>query len=241
MYTTWLAFQDWRYPALRALGGFAVAALTGLILRRVPLEFAFRPQFLGGLSPAGPAASLSPAGRGAEAPHSGSAPVQTIRIRRLSYDAVMGAGTAVAAAAPRRPAWRALGASVGGVLSHVRADFLEMSVYFMFGVFIAAAMKTFIPTGAFAQLADGTFSGPLAMMLTAFTLSLCSEADAFPAARFTEFNLNAKLAFLVFGPMLDIKLLMMYRSMFRSRFVAAFAAVVSLLVLVYALLLGGLR
>lgn len=232
MLTTWLAFQDWRYPALRALGGFLVASLTGLILRRLPLDFAFRPQFLAGLNGALPEAGRS-----------------RIHIRRIAYDAALYAhASGSAAAAPTLELPPSLGqrlapfgGSVRQVLAHVRSDFLEMSVYFLFGVFIASAMKTFIPPSTFSHLAAGTVSGPLAMMVTAFVLSLCSEADAFPAASFTEFSLNAKLAFLVLGPMLDIKLLMMYRSMFRSRFVAAFASLVVVLVLAFALALGGLR
>lgn len=226
MLSTWQAFHDWRYPVLRAVGGFIVASLAGLLLRRVPLEFAFRPQFLAGLGQ-----GLPPA-----------APVQPTP-RRLEFSPVLnplGANAAATLANPPRRARQRL-AGLRQVLAHVRVDFLEMSVYFLFGVFIASAMKTFIPSSALEQLAHGLFSGPLAMMLTAFGLSLCSEADAFAAASFTEFSLHSKLAFLVLGPMLDIKLLMMYRSMFRSRFVAALAGCITLLVLAFALTIGVLN
>ena len=58
----------------------------------------------------------------------------------------------------------------------------------------------------------------LMMMGFAFLFCLCSEADAFVAANFQPINAwppAAKLAFLVLGPMLDIKLYLMYTRVFR--------------------------
>ncbi|MBV8968062.1 MAG: permease, partial [Verrucomicrobia bacterium] len=50
-------------------------------------------------------------------------------------------------------------------------------------------------------------------------LTLCSTSDAFIAATFTSFPLFARMAFLVFGPMFDFKLLFLYSVLFRKRFV----------------------
>jgi uncharacterized membrane protein YraQ (UPF0718 family) len=57
------------------------------------------------------------------------------------------------------------------------------------------------------------------MMALAATLCLCSTTDAFIAATFSMFPTVAKLAFLVFGPMVDLKLIFLYSSIFRKRFV----------------------
>ena len=40
----------------------------------------------------------------------------------------------------------------------------------------------------------------------AVVLAICSEADAFVAAAFGQFSPTARLAFLVVGPMVDVKL-----------------------------------
>jgi uncharacterized membrane protein YraQ (UPF0718 family) len=53
----------------------------------------------------------------------------------------------------------------------------------------------------------------------AFLLSLCSEADAFVAISFGGFTLGSQLAFLNFGPVLDVKLAVLYGAMFRKGFV----------------------
>jgi hypothetical protein len=69
---------------------------------------------------------------------------------------------------------------------------------------------------------------------------LCSEADAFVAWSFRDFSISSRLAFLVLGPMLDMKLIAMYTRVFRRRTIVILCA--SSLVLVFAatLLLSSL-
>jgi hypothetical protein len=50
-------------------------------------------------------------------------------------------------------------------------------------------------------------------------LSLCSQSDAFVAASFVQFGPGRELAFLVFGPLLNLKLASMYAGTFRRGFV----------------------
>jgi uncharacterized membrane protein YraQ (UPF0718 family) len=63
----------------------------------------------------------------------------------------------------------------------------------------------------------------LALALLAVVLSICSEADAFVAASLTQFSLTARLAFLVVGPMVDLKLFAMQAGAFGRRFAIRFA------------------
>lgn len=56
------------------------------------------------------------------------------------------------------------------------------------------------------------------MMLLAFVLSVCSTVDAFLALSFANtFTTGSILAFLVFGPMVDIKSSLMFLGVFRRR------------------------
>jgi uncharacterized membrane protein YraQ (UPF0718 family) len=72
----------------------------------------------------------------------------------------------------------------------------------------------------------------LTMMALSIVLCLCSEADAFVAASFTKLDAAAKLAFLVVGPMVDIKLYVMYLRVFRARLILTIIPVVITLVFV---------
>ena len=105
-------------------------------------------------------------------------------------------------------------------------DFVDVGVYFTIGVAITALFNTGIAPGAvwLDGLAGNTFIAPAALMTLAFILSLCSTSDAFIAATLAKFTWGAKLAFLVFGPMLDVKLLFLYQTVLRKKFILYLSA-----------------
>lgn len=57
----------------------------------------------------------------------------------------------------------------------------------------------------------------------AVILAVCSEADAFVATSFTAFSPTARLAFMVVGPAVDLKLIAMQQGTFGARFTRVFA------------------
>jgi hypothetical protein len=92
------------------------------------------------------------------------------------------------------------------------------------GAVLAATAKLFISPSEVETLSrEQPFLAIPAMMLLAVLMCLCSEADAFVAASFTNMHLSAKVAFLVLGPMLDLKLLLMYTRVFRRRLIVTIA------------------
>ncbi|MBD3422347.1 MAG: permease [Chitinivibrionales bacterium] len=124
-------------------------------------------------------------------------------------------------------------------LRHARDDFFDVAPYLVIGTLVAAIIRSSIPASAIEQLADRPLLSIGGMMAFAFALNLCSEADAFIAASFAGIvPLAGQMAFMVLGPMLDIKLLLMYRSVFRGKFIVVLSSVVILLVLAYMLLFG---
>jgi len=110
-------------------------------------------------------------------------------------------------------------------VGHAAHDFLDIGRFLVVGAFVAGLAQTLVPRQAFAVVLSVPFLSILIMMGLAIALNLCSEADAFVAAsfRFTPVPLSAQLAFMVLGPMLDIKLLIMYLSVFRKRTILVLA------------------
>ena len=104
-------------------------------------------------------------------------------------------------------------------------DFADVAVYFSIGVTITALFNTGIAPGAswLDSLAHHQVAAPAALMALAFVLSLCSTSDAFIAATLDKFSWGAKLAFLTFGPMMDVKLLFLYQTVLRKRFIVLLA------------------
>ena len=101
-------------------------------------------------------------------------------------------------------------------------DFLDTAMYFAIGVVITSAFNTQINQSLLNAVAGNDWLAIPSLMGLAIVLSLCSTSDAFIAAPMTAFSMAAKLAFLVFGPMMDIKLLFMYSSVFQRKVVVSF-------------------
>ena len=102
-------------------------------------------------------------------------------------------------------------------------DFLDVGMYFVIGVMITALYRTQIPQGLVDNFASSDWVGIPVMMILAFVLSLCSTSDAFIASQMLSFSSAAKLAFLTYGPMMDVKLVFMYSSVFKPKFVLILA------------------
>lgn len=103
---------------------------------------------------------------------------------------------------------------------HLGSDFFFMGRFVVLGAAIAALLQTAVPQSIVGGVAQTPLIGALALMGLAFVLSLCSEADAFVAVSFVQFPVGSQLAFLVFGPVVDAKLALLYGATFRRRFVA---------------------
>ena len=102
-------------------------------------------------------------------------------------------------------------------------DFLDVAVYFVIGAAAAALFGTAVNQEIILPLAENPPLAITSLMALASVLSVCSTTDAFIAATLTTFPMAAKLAFLVFGPMLDFKLLFLYGAAFSRRFVLLLA------------------
>jgi uncharacterized membrane protein YraQ (UPF0718 family) len=97
-------------------------------------------------------------------------------------------------------------------------EFFEMGRYLIIGAMLAALMQTFIPQTALLELGQGPFTSILVMIALAVILSICSTVDAFVSLAFVGTFMNGSiLAFLVFGPMVDIKSTLMFLQVFRKK------------------------
>jgi len=126
-------------------------------------------------------------------------------------------------------------------------EFFDMGKYLIMGAALAAIAQTFVSRDIILNIGQNSLSSIAAMMTFAFGISVCSSADAFIAASFAgNFTTGSLLAFMVSGPMIDMKNNLMMLSAFKARFVIALIMIVCLLVIGSTLLInivsvGGLR
>jgi uncharacterized membrane protein YraQ (UPF0718 family) len=105
----------------------------------------------------------------------------------------------------------------------LRHDVIHAGGYLVLGAAAAATINVLVPERWLQTLADNPVLSILALAILAVLLSICSEADAFVAASLSQFSLTSRLAFLVVGPMVDLKLISMQAGVFGRRFAVRFA------------------
>lgn len=111
---------------------------------------------------------------------------------------------------------------------HAAGEFFDMGKYLIFGAFLTAIVQTFVPRTLLVDIAQNDWASSAFMMFFAYIISICSTSDAFVASSFAAtFSAGSLLAFLVFGPMLDLKSTLMLLSAFRARFVLLLIALVA--------------
>jgi hypothetical protein len=116
---------------------------------------------------------------------------------------------------------------MGLFIRHSQAEFFNVGKYLMIGAFVAAIFQTTITKAISFQNGTGFTVSLLVMMVMAFLLSLCSSSDAVIARSFaSSFPLGAVMGFLVLGPMMDIKNVIMLSSGFSKRFIGRLIVVV---------------
>ena len=125
---------------------------------------------------------------------------------------------------PTSPSWVD---KSGAAFTHAMDDFLAVGHYLVIGAFIAALAQTYIDRSSFLSLAAVPVLSVVLMMALAILLNLCSEADAFIAASFQGLMpMPAQMAFMLTGPMFDLKLLLMYQSVFKRRAIVVLATLI---------------
>ena len=118
---------------------------------------------------------------------------------------------------------------VGEILEHASHDFLDTARYLVLGITAASLLRVIVPTEALVSLAASPAAAAGVGLLLAYLLSLCSAADAFVArSLLASLPFSATLAFLLLGPMIDLK-----NTILLSRFIRA-KQLVALVTMVFA-------
>ena len=103
-------------------------------------------------------------------------------------------------------------------LENVNQEFQELGGMLILGSAIAAIIQVFVPREVVFSLGQDSITSILAMMFLAAIVSICSTVDSFFALSFAgTFTSSSLLAFLVFGPTIDIKAIGLMLSIFKPK------------------------
>ena len=119
------------------------------------------------------------------------------------------------------------------VLQHGSREFLDLAALLVLGCAIAATVQTLLPRSWLLAVGGAPTISVLSLMLLAVVVSVCSSVDAFLALGFAaQVTPGALLAFLVLGPVVDLKLLGLFRVLFKPKAIALTSAAAAVAVLV---------
>ncbi len=180
--STWAAFPNQPWLLLtRPIGAFLLALLLSSLLLLLPEAQLLAPDLL--------------------AERRLNQPLSQVGLLERS-SGLVGAGSAAdgAAVSPAPVDWIL-------VLQHGSIEFLNLTSLLVLGCGIAAVVQTWLPRSWLLALGSDPTISIVALMLLALVVSVCSSVDAFLALGFAaQITPGALLAFLLLGPVVDLKL-----------------------------------
>ena len=118
------------------------------------------------------------------------------------------------------------------LIQHSTREFLGLLTLLVLGSALAAVVQTWLPRSWLLALGSAPTLSVIALMLLALVVSVCSSVDAFLALGFAaQVTPGALLAFLLLGPVVDLKLAGLFTVLLTPRAIAITAASASLMVL----------
>ena len=205
--STWAAFPDqpWLLAA-RPLGALVIALALATLLGRLPEARLLTPALLEERRLSQPLSRVS-------------------LLERRS--GLIGGGSA-----PEPPALPARRPPLAEVLGHGSTEFLDLALLLVLGCAIAALVQTAVPRAWLLAVGGAPTLSIFSLMLLSLVVSVCSSVDAFLALGFAaQVTPGALLAFLLLGPVMDLKLVGLFGVLFQPRAILLTAVAAGLVVL----------
>ncbi|MDT0466349.1 permease [Streptomyces gibsoniae] len=118
-------------------------------------------------------------------------------------------------------------------------DFLHAGGFLVVGAMAAATFNVAVPRSVLDTFSGSPWLSVLFLAGLAVILAVCSEADAFVAASLSGFSPVARLAFMVVGPMVDLKLIALQAGTFGRAFAARFSTATTVVAILCSSLIGA--
>jgi uncharacterized membrane protein YraQ (UPF0718 family) len=139
---------------------------------------------------------------------------------------------------PKRSGGRPPGGGLRAFASGLQHDFLHAGGFLVVGAAAAATFAVVVPRSLLEVFTGSAWLSVLLLALLAVVLCVCSEADAFVAASLSGFSPTARLAFMVVGPMVDLKLIALQTGTFGRAFAVRFSTATWVVAVMSSVLVG---
>lgn len=127
-------------------------------------------------------------------------------------------------------------AKIFEVARHTANDLFEVVKYLMFGALIASLIQVLLPRNILTIFNNNQVLSIITLMLFAYLISLCSTSDSFVGkSLLNSFSKSSILAYLILGPMIDIKNTIVLFGNYKKSFVITLISLIFITVLIASL------
>ncbi|MDD3340861.1 MAG: permease [Bacilli bacterium] len=124
------------------------------------------------------------------------------------------------------------------ILIRANKEFWDICKYLIIGALIASVMQVYVPRDILTSISSNSILSIVCLMIFAYLLSLCSTSDSFVAKTFiNQFSNSAVLAFLLLGPMIDIKNTIVLTGNYQPKFIVKLLVYIFVCVFLTALII----
>ncbi len=119
---------------------------------------------------------------------------------------------------------------IEAVMKGARYEFFRVMKYLIFGAFISSLIQTLIPQTTKTFFGSSLIMQQIVMIAAAIFMSTCSTSNAFIGRSFLRnFQMMPIMSYIVLGPMLDIKNMMMLSEIIKKKYLVLLGTVISLM------------
>lgn len=122
------------------------------------------------------------------------------------------------------------------IINHTMLDMYDVLKYLMLGAFITAIFQTIIPRGIITVFNNNQVLSIITMMIFAYLISLCSTSDSFVGkSLLSQFSTTSVLAYLLVGPMIDIKNTFVLLGNYNKKFVYTLISLIFIIIFIFSI------
>ena len=126
---------------------------------------------------------------------------------------------------------------IPSILKHTAYDMFEVVKYLMFGALLASLVQVLLPRSILVTFNNNNILSIITLMLFAYLISLCSTSDSFVGkSLLSTFTKSSILAYLVLGPMIDIKNTVVLLGNYKKSFVITLISLIFIIIFICSVL-----
>ena len=119
---------------------------------------------------------------------------------------------------------------------HTSNDLFEVVKYLMFGALLASIVQTILPRSVLSFFNSSNIASIAVLMMFAYLVSLCSTSDSFVGkSLLSTFGESSIIAYLILGPMIDIKNTLVLFGNYKKNFVITLISLIFIFVFICSL------